>query len=134
MSCDGFRAHAVPSVYPLNLAFDNQVIELDKKPRAAGDYVEPTVTTGTYPKVDQIVPKDPPVLEIGVNPQYLAEALAPFIDKKNGSTVTLRFRTPSAPIEVYGEIETGTETTPGYALIMPRNLTDLDKAEQNWKP
>ena len=126
-AADGFRYHAARTPEPLT-QFTDRIIEFDKQPPATGGYVEAGVIDGIFPDCKSLIPTTDPVIEFSVNPKYLIEALKELSDVP---MLKIRVHSQYAPIEVLGVIETGNESTPVYALIMPMNVDD---ANNNWKP
>ena len=126
-ACDGWRLHIVPPTDLVELPDGTR--QYGKIP-ADGLVELPDAQEGTYPEYNQIIPQGEPVLEIGVNPQFLIDALKGFL-KSDPEMVRLRFHDTNKPMELFGKIETKDGTTPGYALIMPMHIGDNN---DTWKP
>ena len=112
VACDGFRLHAAKT----------ELIPEDKnlhgKVKAGNFEVDMFEIGGTYPSWQQILPTGPVELAIGVDPKLLIEAL-----KGMENPVTLRFYSPTSPMEVLGKDR--------YALVMP--LRD-SRDDSPWRP
>jgi len=114
---DGFRLHATNAIEN----FPEGLHGIDAVTGKTGNWIVQSLEKVTFPDTSQIVPDKEPILEIGINPQYLIDALSGF-DK--GETVKLTFYSPNHPMEVSGEEK--------YAMIMPANLDQYNG--DHWKP
>lgn len=84
--------------------------------------------TGNFPDYERVIPTGEPVLEVGLNAKYMAEAfdaLAKFGDKRM-SACMLRIREKANAVEIFGRnLDTGQEMT---HIVMPLRVDGL-----SWK-
>jgi len=113
VACDGFRLHAAKT----DLIPEGK--NLHGKLRAGDFEVDMFEIGGTYPSWQQILPGGPVEFAIDVDPKLLIVAL-----KGMENPVTLRFYSPTSPMEVFGKGR--------YALIMPL-MARTDK-RPHWRP
>lgn len=113
VAVDGFRLHSITTPDCM-IEHDGKTIEV-KIP--VGEFItRGEEIEGTYPDYAAIMPSNEPMLEIGLNPQFLADACKGL---PKGKAVKLSFYGPNNPMEIRSVDEDGNTK---YALLMPMRL------------
>jgi len=129
VACDGKRIHAVDTDVLDTEEGEKQLVEFHPFVRAGENIVETEEVYGKYPNLDKVVPTTKPMLTIAVQPRFLVDCLKAMSKEE---AVVFKFYGDDKPFEIFGAIQTGFESTPVYAMVMPLHIGQAKHTA--WKP